>query len=199
MAKVTDKRVLANNRTRTRIIKALLSLMRKKKFSDITVTDIVARAGVARASYYRNFSSKEEVIASAGTIIFDDFRQKAVMEKDSILDYEIILRMFRYFRAYRQVMLTLHAAGFTTLYARMFDECIEDIAGDMPYDDLRRYCLPFYSGAAFNVFVRWLENGMEETPEDMARLFYVMMNGAYDASMGRYVPEKAEGALVQTR
>lgn len=176
--KSTDKRQIANNRTKTRIIKALLRLMGEKNFSDITVTDIVGRAKVARASYYRNFSSKEEVIASAGTMIFEDFRQKTVEAGVSILEYESVLRMFRYFRAYRQPLLTLHEAGFTTLYSRMFDECIESIAGIMPYDDIRRYCLRFYSGSAFSVFVYWLEEGMRETPEEMAELFYRMINGA---------------------
>ncbi len=179
--KASDKRVIANNRTKRRIIRALLRLMGEKHFSDITVSDIVARAGVARASYYRNFSSKEDVIASAGAIIIDDFRQKTVGENRSVLDYESILRMFRYFRAYRGALLTLHKAGFTALYMRMFGDFIKDAAGDMPYDDIRRYCLSFYSGAAFTVFVSWLEEGMKESPEEMADLFHRMIVGAIDA------------------
>lgn len=184
MANSTDKRRKANDRTKARIIKSLLKLMEEKKFSDITVTDIVAKANVARASYYRNFTSKEEVIASAGSIIFEDFRKKTVEAGVSILEYESVLRMFRYFRAYRQPLLTLHDAGFTSLYSRMFDECVESIAGTMPYDDIRRYCLRFYSGSAFTVFVYWLEEGMRETPEEMADLFYRMINGAVSAIVG---------------
>lgn len=176
-----DKRIAANNRTKRRIIKALVRLMSEKNFSDITVSDIVARAGVARASYYRNFSSKEDVIASAGAIIIDDFRQKTVGENRSVMEYESILRMFRYFRAYRAALLTLHKAGFTALYMRMFGEFVQDAAGDMPFDDIRRYCLPFYSGAVFIVFVTWLEEGMKESPEEMADLFYRMIRGAIDA------------------
>ena len=175
-SKPRNKRVLANERTKRRIIRALLRLMNEKHFSDITVSDIVARA-----SYYRNFSSKEDVIASAGAIIIDDFRQKTVGENRSVLEYESILRMFRYFRAYRAALLTLHRAGFTALYLSMFSEFIEDVAGDMPYDDIRRYCLPFYSGAAFSVFVAWLEEGMKESPEEMAGLFHRMVEGAVAA------------------
>ncbi len=176
-----DKRVIASNRTKRRIIRALLHLMAEKPFSDITVSDIVARAGVARASYYRNFTSKEDIIVSAGTIIIEDFRQKTIGENRSILEYESILRMFRYFRAYRGALLTLHKAGFTALYTRMFGEFIEDVAGEMPYDDIRRYCLPFYSGSAFTVFVTWLEEGMRESPEEMADLFHRMVWGAIRA------------------
>lgn len=176
-----DKRVEANARTQRLIIKALIRLMNEKKFSDITVTDIVTRAGVARASYYRNFSSKEEVIARAGAIIIEDFRQKASQTEMSILDSEIVLRIFRYFRAYRRTMLTLYKAGFISMYQRLFDECLETMAGDMHYDDIHRYGIPFYSGAVFAVFLRWLEEGMKETPEEMANLFHTMIMGAITA------------------
>ena len=43
----------------------LFSLLRKKSFSEITVTDIVKEANVARASYYRNFENKEQIIEAA--------------------------------------------------------------------------------------------------------------------------------------
>ena len=183
-----NKRTLANERTKRRIIRSLLRLMNEKHFSDITVSDIVARAGVARASYYRNFESKEDVIATAGAIIIDDFRQKTIGENRSVLEYDSILRMFRYFRAYRSTLLTLHKAGFTALYMRMFGEFVEDAAGDMPYDNILRYCLPFYSGAVFTVFVTWLEEGMKETPEEMTSLFHRMMKGAMGAVASAYAP-----------
>lgn len=188
-----DKRVQANARTQRLIIKALIRLMREKQFSDITVTDIVSRAGVARASYYRNFSSKEEVIERAGRIIIDDFRQKAMAAENSVLDYEIILHLFRYFRAYRQTMLILHKAGFTSMYQRLFDECLEIIAGDALAGDIYRYCMPFYSGAAFAVFIRWLEEGMKEPPEEVARLFHAMITGAV-AALGEHQNETTASA-----
>lgn len=188
-----DKRVQANARTQRLIIKALIRLMREKQFSDITVTDIVSRAGVARASYYRNFSSKEEVIERAGRIIIDDFRQKAMAAENSVLDYEIILHLFRYFRAYRQTMLILHKAGFTSMYQRLFDECLEIIADDALAGDIYRYCMPFYSGAVFAVFIRWLEEGMKEPPEEVARLFHAMITGAV-AALGEHQNETTASA-----
>ena len=68
-----DKRSEANRQTRVSIARALLHLLGSKEFSDITVTDIVEEAHVARASYYRNFSSKEDLLVNAGRLIMDDF------------------------------------------------------------------------------------------------------------------------------
>ena len=77
-------------------------------------------------------------------------------------------------------------------------EFIEDAAGDMPYDDILRYCLPFYSGAVFTVFVTWLEEGMRETPEEMASLFHRMMKGAMEAVASAYAPPSPQSTSIDT-
>ena len=49
-----DKRKEANQRVKKSITDALFSLMQEKKLSDIRITELIERAGVARASFYRN-------------------------------------------------------------------------------------------------------------------------------------------------
>ena len=44
------------------IAMALIKLMKQKKYEDITITEIADTAGVSRVTYYRNYSSKEEII-----------------------------------------------------------------------------------------------------------------------------------------
>lgn len=48
--------------TKHKIIVAFFQLLEKKHFSEITVTEIVKEAGVARATYYRNFDIKENIV-----------------------------------------------------------------------------------------------------------------------------------------
>ena len=57
-----DKRMIENARVRRATANALIALMKRKRFSEISVTDIVREAGIARQSYYRNFDCKEDVI-----------------------------------------------------------------------------------------------------------------------------------------
>lgn len=47
---------------KTYIMEALVILLEKKKFSEITIKEITRKAGVNRSTYYRNFHSKEEII-----------------------------------------------------------------------------------------------------------------------------------------
>ena len=44
------------------ITDALLKLMQTNRLSDISISQICDEAGVGRASFYRNFQSKEDVI-----------------------------------------------------------------------------------------------------------------------------------------
>ena len=52
-----DKRREENLRVKENIINTLFRFMQKKSLSDITVTELVKGAGVARASFYRNYDN----------------------------------------------------------------------------------------------------------------------------------------------
>ena len=57
-----DKRKLANQQVKDRLLAALVEFAGRKDWSKVTVTELVEQAGVARASFYRNFSSVEELV-----------------------------------------------------------------------------------------------------------------------------------------
>ena len=48
--------------TRHYIVQALFKLMSEYRYDKISVTDIARKAGVGRATFYRYFKSKEDVI-----------------------------------------------------------------------------------------------------------------------------------------
>ncbi len=51
-----------NSFVKEQITHALLSLMKHHPFEDITITEIVKNALVSRASFYRNFINKEDIL-----------------------------------------------------------------------------------------------------------------------------------------
>lgn len=166
--KETDKRYEANRQVKIKISRALIKLMEQMPFSDITITDIVQTAGVARASYYRNFESKEEVLIKVTDDIMNEYRKKAAKLDGGFFSYPSILLIFRYFRSYKRFILCVFKSGLAYIYLDMFDRELENQMGDMPFNDIKRYNVYFYSGALYNVFLKWLENGMKESPQEMA-------------------------------
>jgi AcrR family transcriptional regulator len=52
----------SNKLTRECLTTALMQLMKEKPLDKITITELVARSGVSRTAFYRNYSTKEDII-----------------------------------------------------------------------------------------------------------------------------------------
>ena len=92
-----DKRKEANLRVKKSISKTLFSLMEEKKLAEITITELVAGANVARASFYRNYSSKEDVLVTMIRDILDACAKELDFSQDTFYTYENVLGSFQYF------------------------------------------------------------------------------------------------------
>ena len=53
---------MQNILTKESIFTALMILMEKKDFKEISITEITKKAGVSRMAFYRNYDEKEDII-----------------------------------------------------------------------------------------------------------------------------------------
>lgn len=164
-----DKRIIANRRVRQRMVEALLTLMETKRFSEISVTDIVTQAGVARQSYYRNFSSKDAILEE----FYAGIRAQ-VLENlghpHTVGIRHLILTILQVLKEHQSQILQLYHAGFAKLNLEMIDQYIEDAAGDMPARSPLRYQIYCFAGAFFHVGLVWLSGGAKESAEEIAEI-----------------------------
>lgn len=180
-----DKRRAANLRVKKNITHTLFSLMQKKSLSEITITELVEGAGVARASFYRNYCSKEDVLVTLIRDVLDDFRSKIPPGQESFYTYENILLSFQYFHTYRSYILDLYRSGFAFVFLEELNRFHESIEGTMPSSSIEKYQLYMYIGALFNTTLEWLLEHDTTSPEEMARFFFpsiVHMPGNVDQS-----------------
>ncbi len=63
---------------RARIIAALAEETVEKGYRAVTVADIVSRAGIARNTFYENFSSKEDCFLAASEFAVKEARRRVV-------------------------------------------------------------------------------------------------------------------------
>ncbi len=149
---------------------ALLSLMEEKPFIDITVTDVVKRAGVARASFYRNFSSTSDILDS----ILDGFKQEFIKNALPVItsqderQWRAFLFRYLYFLVEHQntLMLTKNS-NISIVFYRMIDAA-RDLSLSLPNDDInQKYRVPSRIGAINSTIFRWIDAGKKETPEEL--------------------------------
>ena len=167
-----DKRKAENLRVKQSITNALFALMREKSLSDVQITELVGRAGVARASFYRNYDSKEDVLITLVRDVLERFRGEISIEQGGFYRYENVLLSFQYFLKYRDYILNLCRSGFLSALLEELNRFHESIAGTMASSSIQRYQLYAYIGALLNTGLVWLSGDTRTSPEDMARYFW---------------------------
>ena len=172
---IMSKASMDNMRVKNQITEGLFSLLRKKPFSEITVTDIVKESNVARASYYRNFENKEQIIEAAMDSLRDELMSDISYDDDGhIFNQENARAGFEKALTCCLVkkadLLTLYHNGFGSLIQQTFNRYIMEFAGNMPVNSTERYKLFFIAGAVTNVLIEWLNGGAKEPPREIAAL-----------------------------
>lgn len=167
-----DKRKEANLLVKQKITSSLFSLMHRKSLSDIHITEIIRDAGVARASFYRNYSSREDVLVTLIQDVLEDFRAHISWGQDSFYVYENVLLSFRYFEQYRSYILDLYHSGFSAVLLEELNHFHESIEGNMPASSIRKYELYLYIGALYNTALIWLLEESAISAEEISAYFF---------------------------
>lgn len=157
------------------ITEAVMKLMEEKLYMDITVTDIIQCAGVARASFYRNFSSISDVLDA----IVEDMADELIADIFPTLrsDDERRWREFLFHHFYR--FATRHRNGAPiraenrSVFFNRIDRRMQEKGADTPAQTIRdRYVTAAKMGLINNVTRKWIDHGMQETPEEL--IDYIM-------------------------
>ena len=88
----------ANRITRESICTALLELMKTKEFKEISISELVRRAGVSRQSFYRNYKTKEDIVLeierSIGTHLIEKMQDPSYINnpKKWFIDFFSVLK-----------------------------------------------------------------------------------------------------------
>lgn len=173
------KKTSRNRFTRMCIGEAVISLIQEKDFNEIKISDIVAKAGVSRMTYYHYYDSKTEILRDylqeivaiysrkVGIISSAD-SQKQTKDTGTFQSYTHILLSLLFFDQYASFFLTLTNAG---LYSIIIDAINDFMTTEiLPTYDGSAYELYYYSGALLNTFIRWESNGKKESAEEIARI-----------------------------
>jgi AcrR family transcriptional regulator len=173
-----DRRV---RRTRDRLGDALVALIQERKFEDITVQDVLDRAGVGRSTFYVHYRDKEDLFLS-------DVEEFLEMISNGIKRHDPnskrllpVQEFFTHLQDVREFYLALVNSGkakeVETLGRGIFARSIEErlrVAG-VKMDDAQRSAQAYaLSGSFFSLLEWWIDKGMKEDPRKMDEMFHRM-------------------------
>ncbi|MCF0111135.1 MAG: TetR/AcrR family transcriptional regulator [Erysipelotrichaceae bacterium] len=152
------------------IREAALQLLEKKNIRDITICELVQKAGVSRATFYRNYLDIYQVIDEIARNI-----TAPMLHHDNDLK-AMILQNFRLLLQHKRTLTILVRQDLgDVLYRALYQTTVEHI--DSLHAMNNTYQPHFFAGASYGMLVAWVNNDYKESPEQMLNLFYGCLQG----------------------
>jgi len=153
-----------NIAVRNSLQKALLELMQDKVINEISITELIKRAGVGRMSFYRNYASKEN-------ILLDALRQQTLKCLEGLKKDNWHLQwndLFAIFESLKPTVELIYKSGKSHLlfdYIKGLSEYFEIKTIDQAYDYAA--CAGLYLG----ILDHWASNGFKESRQELTAIF----------------------------
>ena len=165
--------IMRNRSVATDITDALFELLKAKELPQITVTELIQKAGVCRASFYRNFYLTEDVIRQYGTAMYDEINRQIPLSRTGI--YEHILAVSNDLYSRRERLGLIEQRGlFYLLEESILRQCVYQIQRLDSWQN--RYQAEFYAGAVTQLLRVWIRNDFEESPDEISRIIYTLLS-----------------------
>jgi len=156
------------------IVDALLLLMNEKEFDDISITEICNKAGVSRMAYYRNYYTKKDIIIEYLKDIAENFKieSHSLVNNYEYTNKNVIRFLFEYFKKYAYFIKTLRKANLSGLLQEHLNFYLENETNILQKNDnYEKYHMYSYAGALYNVYMKWIDNDMQESVDEMTDIF----------------------------
>ena len=175
-------------KTREAIFKAFIALLSEKNFSQITVGEIIGRADVGRATFYAHFETKDfllkDLCEELFCHIFDCINEGSDGHKhifDCDAPDSVFLHLFQHLQKNDNNILELLSCQNNELFLQFFKNGLTKLiinqlsvfearkSKELPED----FWINHLSSALVETVRWWIDNGMRESPETIAKYFFL--------------------------
>ncbi len=178
-------------RSKAEICDALLRLMEKHPYEEITVKQIALEAKLVRKTFYRNFDSKEDVLEAILDILVSEYKNHLIMF-NRVMPIDII---FKFCIERKHLLLLFDKNNMMYRILQKLNDSLPEkheelkAMGLVPkelFGDLdTRYLIPMNIGGIWNIICMWVRRGMKDDPAKIAGELsqYIVMMGEYAKKM----------------
>ena len=149
------------------ITDALFSLMKRKPFQQITVTELCEEAAIGRRTFYRNFELREDVI---------DFwldQRCREYERDYLsvpLDEKLYYHCV-FLKKHTEELITLYHNGLHPMIEQKFSVFLPDTMPTWSEDPVEQEYRSQYIIAGIEAIIRvWVTRGFQESVEEVVEI-----------------------------
>ena len=162
--------------TRHYIVQALFKLMASYEYEKISVTDIAEKAGVGRATFYRYFKRKEDILVYYFEHHKKEFKFAQRFYPRCKEDYiKTSQDAFTMFKENKEQLKLIRKPRLEYIY---FDYLNKNFTAtfETDHNDKHAFVPYIYAGMLFNVSMAWLDN---DCADDVGLLADMMVDAIY--------------------
>lgn len=164
-------------RVQRHFAKALLDLMRRKPFGEITVSELAENALYDRRSFYRNFRSKDDILLLYCSMVFQEM---ADMMKNNgpLTPRSGFLAYFEFWDRHRPFLKLMDSQGLLGFLGEAQGKLLYGNVGLRVHDDLparlddtpefSQFAYYFTLGGLWQVLLYWIQTGMKQSPQQLS-------------------------------
>ena len=154
------------------IVDALFSLMEKKNITEISVSELVEKAGVGRASFYRNFGTKEAVLQTYFRDFFQTISYEGLMGPRD-LHAGVVCTYKKVFKERKRFSILQKQQLLSFMDDAIYEKSIREMTIDKRYESV--YQASGLAGASAFLIRTWIKHRFQETPEELADAYLAML------------------------
>lgn len=146
---------------------ALLNLIEKKPYEQISITELCAKAGVSRTSFYSNFNTKDEVLKKIVVELQKELGERIGSPFRQPVNLEWYKGLFKLVKERANILKPIFSAGFQNKYQELVNGVI------LRHNNMQQgeiYLRLLWSGGIINAVVHWLATDMIEPIDDIAAI-----------------------------
>lgn len=149
------------------ITDALLKLLEEKPIGEISISELCDFAGIGRASFYRNFESKEDILRRYIHKIFKEWTDEADKKENRPLNESLGL-LFAHFEKHKDFYSLLNERNLIYL----LKDVVIRLCGPRPeHCKEEAYASAYFAYSLYGWIEVWFQRGMQESAEDIAGMF----------------------------
>lgn len=158
----------SNELTRECIDMALIYLMSEKPFESISISEITKRAGVSRTAFYRNYTSKEDVIREIGKYVIDQLVSILSNIKTADDVHDRLVEFFEKIKEHKEQIELLVKGDVSLKLLFPNAHILENVIPST--SQAEHYRMVAIDSALVGVVREWINNSCDLSPEEMARI-----------------------------
>lgn len=178
--------------TREWTFEALYKLLEIKKYEEIKISEIITKAGISRATFYRNFSTKDDIIKLRVKMFFESFYIDIIdqfLKIDPEDEVFLIQGFFNKVDSEEKLMSTVIKTNLEYLMIQGILEII-NMQRDQFYKLVKsnvkteEYTMDIVASSAWTLLSRWHKTNKEETPQELVKIYLQTFKSVYIALFG---------------